>query len=103
MLKRFLLVWLKYSSQSGANGRVAVVKNMKATFLGEVRGEGFGLARDADRKRESSSSGGGGNGCAVVDSSPISWWFWVGSSLETTMASGGGDNGGAVVDSSSIF
>jgi len=37
---------LKKSSQSGASGREFVVKNMKASFLGNL-GEGFGLALEA--------------------------------------------------------
>jgi hypothetical protein len=60
-----------------------VVRNMKASFLGEVGGPGFGFTSEATRKSGSSSLGGGGSGsgsgsAAVLDSSrPISWLILV--------------------------
>ena len=80
-----LHLWLlKYNSQSGANGRGMLVRNMKASFLGwHFCGHGIGFTRDATWKSDSSSSG-----SAVLGSNGISWWFLVLLSLGRSMVSG---------------
>jgi hypothetical protein len=50
---------------------------MKASFFGEVGGQGFGFTSDATRKSGSSSFGGGNGGAAVDCLSSISWLFLV--------------------------
>jgi hypothetical protein len=54
-----------------------VVRNMKASFLGEAGGPGFRFTSEATRKSGSPSLGGNGSGsgsAAVLDCwRPISW------------------------------